>query len=336
MYKIKQQPEDFRVKEISKIEIKKEKGPYLYFKLAKKGRNTLDVIKQIAYILQIKEKNIGFAGSKDKNAVTEQVCSIKAMVKKRLSKVKINNAKLTFVGYGNAPISLGDLEGNYFEIIVRNLKEEKLETISLVENYFDEQRFSQNNVQIGKHLIKKEFSQAVRLIDKQLCREHLKIHKNDFIGALRQLPIRLLRLYVNAYQSYLWNETLVQYLREKGKVIKEISYQEGKLVFVSNLQNFSHLEIPLVGFNEIAGNRSLKRIIKDLMDRESIDNSNFIIKQIPPLTLEGERRKAVVEIYNLTLGKKIIDELNKNKKKVKVTFSLPKGSYATMVIKRIT
>ena len=70
----------------------------------------------------------------------------------------------------------------------------------------------------------------IDLINNDKSNEHLNKAKNDFIGALKKIPIRLLRFYINAYQSYLWNLTLANYLGENGKVIKELEYSLGKFV----------------------------------------------------------------------------------------------------------
>ena len=74
MYKIKQIPEDFIVKEINDIILNND-GKYSYFLLKKKNYNTLNAIKAIAKKLKINEKDIGFAGNKDKEAVTKQTIS---------------------------------------------------------------------------------------------------------------------------------------------------------------------------------------------------------------------------------------------------------------------
>ncbi|MFH1275791.1 MAG: tRNA pseudouridine(13) synthase TruD, partial [Candidatus Woesearchaeota archaeon] len=72
-----------------------------------------------------------------------------------------------------------------------------------------------------------------------------------------------------------------------------------------------------------------------LIKKENIDYKDFIIKQIPELSLEGEERQAFVEIKDLEIGKLEQDELNNNKNKIKIKFSLSKGSYATMVIRKL-
>jgi TruD family tRNA pseudouridine synthase len=85
MYLLKQLPEDFVVIEIPSAKTEKQ-GKYLYFWMKKKGRNTLDVVKELARRLRIREKDIGFAGSKDKQAVTEQMISIAGMKKEEIEK----------------------------------------------------------------------------------------------------------------------------------------------------------------------------------------------------------------------------------------------------------
>ncbi|MBU0459933.1 MAG: tRNA pseudouridine(13) synthase TruD [Nanoarchaeota archaeon] len=330
MYKIKQIPEDFIVKEISNVIIK-DSGNYSYYLLKKKNRNTLDVVKELAKQLGIKEKQIGFAGSKDKHALTEQLISLLNVSKDKMNKIKVEHVELEFLGYGNNPISLGDLSGNIFKITVRNLDQININKTNFVENYFDEQRFSENNKEIGKHLVKKEFSEAVKLIDNNRVQEQLKKHPNDSIGALRILPLRLLRMYVNAYQSYLWNETLAIYLKDKENTT-EINYSQGLFYFTNKKED---LKIPLIGFIEPETNPKIKAIIIKLIKKENIDYKDFIIKQIPELSLEGEERQAFVEIKDLEIGKLEQDELNHYKHKIKIKFSLSKGSYATMVIRKL-
>lgn len=335
MYKLKQVPEDFAVIETPSLTTEKQ-GKYLYFWMKKKGLNTLDVVKELSKRLGIREKDIGFAGSKDKHAVTEQMISLVGVKKENVEKINIDNVSLKFLGYGKQPISLGDLQGNKFEIVIRNLDDEKIEKIEYVENYFDEQRFSEQNVGIGRHLLKKEFGKAVSLVDDFKVRKYIDNKPTDYVGALKVLPIRILRMYVNAYQSYLWNKAVATYLRKKGKLLKEVAYSEGKLVFVSNQEKFKELKIPLVGFgHEDLDDTEVQEIIDETMQEENLSYADFIIKQIPELTLEGELRNVFVEVKDLKVGKKMKDELNQSKKKVKVSFTLLKGSYATMVVRRI-
>ena len=333
MYKIKQQPSDFIVKEVSNL-ITSNKGKYTYFKLHKENWNTLDAVRKISQILNLPEKDIGFAGNKDKAAITEQFCSIKGNIsKERLENININGIKLIFLGYGEEPITLGRLTGNEFIIVVRNLEKisAKYPKTILLPNYFDEQRFGENNAEIGRALIKKDFRKALDLINYNKSNEHLNKAKNDFIGALKKIPIRLLRFYINAYQSYLWNLTLAKYLEENGKVTKKIDYSLGQFVFTKEV--IKNLKITLIGFDDKIIKLELKKIVKEIMKKEEITFNDFIIKQIPELSQEGELREAFFEVSNLNIKKLEKDEFNPNKYKTTVSFTLSKGSYATIVIK---
>jgi len=339
MYKLKQIPEDFVVKEVSKVQLE-DSGKFLYFKLTKKNYNTLDAIRTIAKILNLREKQIGFAGTKDRNAVTEQVCSVPGarVSKNKLENIELKYITIEFLGYGNEPITLGDLERNLFEIVIRNLDSNtqlpNRET-NYFANYFDEQRFSKNNVSVGKHLVKKEFKEAYEILKQD--QDLPEVNNNDYVGAIKKLPIRLLRLFVNAYQSYLWNETLTTYLKQNAEVEKEVKYSQGKLIFINNSEQFKELKIPLIGFasDDLETDKEINNIITKLLQKENISEQNFIIKQIPELSQEGELRNTFVEIKDLMISKLEPDNLNKEKSKLKLTFTLNKGCYATMAIKKL-
>lgn len=306
MHQIKQLPSDFMVKEISNIEIK-DKGNYLIFRLVKKDYNTLDAVKLLSCRLNVPLKNIGFAGSKDKKAITEQLISVKGVGKERVLSLELRDISLEFLGCRNEPICLGDLEGNYFEIVVRNLDSFDVRVPKRIINYFDEQRFGGNNVEVGKGLVKKDFEKVCGLLE-------LKVKNNDFVGAIKTIPKRLLRLYVNAYQSYIWNEVV------KGVVKGKIKVEE----------------VPLIGFGtELDDYKRIKLIINKILEKEKISLDDFVIRQIPELSLEGDSRKVFAEVKDLKVLEKGDDELNSGRKKIKVCFSLGKGSYGTLVVKEI-
>ena len=114
---------------------------------------------------------------------------------------------------------------------------------------------------------------------------------------------------------------VASYLGKNGKNTKKVRYTLGELVFVSDTVHFKDLEIPLIGFNDDeVEDKEFQEIIDGIMKEEDIFYSDFIIKQIPELTLEGEMRKVMVPVEGLKIGKKVKDELNEGKKKVKVSF----------------
>jgi len=311
MYKIKQLPEDFIVKEISNVKFG-EKGDYSYFSLKKENYSTVRAIMHIAQALRIKPKNIGFAGNKDKNAITEQVISVLKVNKDKINNLRLKDIELKFLGKGNSPVSLGDLEGNYFEIVVRDLDSEDISAFNkkinkkiLIPNYFGEQRFSRNNHFVGKAIIKNDFKKAVELIlenkgdFEERIKDYLKTNKNDHIGAINLIPFKIRKLYVHAYQSYLFNKTIDLKLKSK-----------------------TNKKIPIIGFG------TEDNTINEILKKEDIDLRDFIIKQIPALSSEGDSRDLFFEINDLKV-------IKTNKNKIRLSFSLKKGCYATVALSHL-
>lgn len=327
MYKIKQMPEDFFVKEISSLRLDPN-GQYSYFVLKKKNYNTLRAIEKIAASLNISPKRIGFAGNKDKNAVTQQIISIKDG-KKDFDKLKLKDIQLEHLGKGNEEIYIGSLKGNEFAVTIRNLTrkeiknfEEKIKEGILMPNYFGAQRFSKNNILIGKAIIQKNFSETIDLILEsnsdfnESIKLHLKSRKNDFVGALKIIPLKLLKLYIHSYQSYLFNETLGQYIKSAKN---------------SNL-HIKNKKIPIIGFSTELAKDGIGKLAEKIMKDEKIAARDFIVRAIPDLSSEGSEREIFIKIKDFKIIKKDKDELNENNQKLVAHFSLPKGCYATVLI----
>jgi tRNA pseudouridine13 synthase len=307
MYELKKIPEDFVVEEIPDRELGK-KGNFAVFELKKKDYTTEEAVRIVAHKLKIDRKRIKYAGTKDRHAITTQRISV---YKVREQNLESDNITLKFLGYSKEPVSLGSLKGNKFTIVVRNLeKNAKIKKLNKIPNLFDQQRFSNNNVGIGRAILKRDFEKTVKLIDEKKLNDFLKKYPHNYVGALRLIPLKILTLYVHAYQSFIWNKSAEEYLKINGK----------------------EKVIPIIGFStELKGD--LKKIIEKIMKEEKITQRDFIIREMPELTSEGTERILFADVKNLEIGKLEEDELNKEKYKVKVKFELQKGSYATNVVK---
>ncbi|RLF59836.1 MAG: hypothetical protein DRN25_03590 [Thermoplasmata archaeon] len=321
-FRIKQKPEDFVVREVMNLDL--GGGRFAYYRLKKIGITTQEAVKIISKSFKRKMKYINYAGNKDKNAVAEQYISILHGPKKDLER---ENLFLEYLGQGRKRINLGDSEGNDFSIVIRNI-DKKPNRVSHVVNYFDDQRFGArcNNHVIGRFIIKRDFCKAARLIPE--IKDHLKDKPKDCIGALRRIPKRILRMFPNSYQSYLWNRTVSKYI-ERFKHT-HITCCLGKLNVP--LEGIENVKVPLIGY-DVEFPEFMKDIIETLMKEEVITKEDFRIREMPEFDLPGNMRDMLVEVKNLKIGSLEDDELNPEKRKCKVEFFLPKGSYATIVIK---
>ncbi len=336
MYKIKQKSSDFIVAELMDIELV-ENGIYAVFILDKTGYNTLDVIKRIAHYLGIKERFIGFAGNKDKNAITSQFITVPRKYRDKLMRFSTpsEKIKITFYGYSNKALFLGDSKGNHFGICIHNLTKKeinefkkKYKDVSKIKiiNYFGSQRFSKNNADVGKAIVKNDFKKAVELIsetnDKLNIRftEYLGERKNDYVGALKLVSEKLLKLFVHAYQSKMWNEAVTKYIGKKS---------------IKNMKNMKNIKVPILGFGTSVENNKLGSIIDKIMKQQDLVFRDFIIRSLPFLSQEGAERDLFVNAYDFEISH--VTEYGDNKKKyiLKILFKLPKGSYATEVVRQI-
>jgi tRNA pseudouridine13 synthase len=317
MVLIKQQPEDFVVTEVTLVE-KKENGKYSYFWLKKRGMNTLHATHIVARALGVKK--VGFAGSKDKHAITVQLCSAEAG-KRKIEEAVLNDMELTFYGSGDEPISLGDLKGNMFDILIRDCEFKLPLGDFTVNNYFGEQRFSAHNVVIGRALVKKDFNYATALVAKgngfynEEVRFFLQKEPTNFIGALRLIPKKIMSIFVHAYQSWIWNEAVAQL--SEGK---QVDYSEGTYVF----GKCTVQSVPLVGFGTTLSNDSHYIILKKILEKEGITPRDFIIREIPELSVEGDERLTHITVKDF--------KWKQEERNIRVQFFLPKGSYATVVL----
>ncbi len=296
---IKQKPEDFIVREVTSLSPSKT-GRYFYYLLKKRDCTTFDAIAFIAKKFKIHANQIGYAGNKDKVAVTEQFISLPFFV----HTFQTRKISMTFAGKGDQRINLGTLQGNEFVITLRRLSKKILKFPKRLPNYFDGQRFGlSKNIEIGKALIKRDFKKAAFLIDGKTGK--------DPIGQLRKTDKKLLRFYTHAYQSFLWNQVASALVKKTKQNIK----------------------IPLFGFLTEFKNPLIKKKYHQILKKEGIRQEDFMIREMPELISEGSERELFFHVGKMKIVSYDKDDLYQGKFKETISFFLPKGSYATLVLK---
>ncbi|HDR72779.1 MAG TPA: tRNA pseudouridine(13) synthase TruD [Methanoculleus sp.] len=166
-------PEDFVVEELP-LAIGDE-GAHLICRLTKRNWETQRAVKEIARALGISHRRIGWAGTKDRRAVTTQYISIYDASPDDLERITLRDLAIEAVGRARTPLNLGDLEGNRFAITIRDCRAEDLEAETAIvaaaaasglPNYFGIQRFGGLRPvthKVGLHMLRGEFKDAVRV-----------------------------------------------------------------------------------------------------------------------------------------------------------------------------
>jgi tRNA pseudouridine13 synthase len=164
--------EDFIVEEIPP-DRKQTSGPFLICRLTKRNWELQHAVKEIAKRLGISHRRIGWAGTKDRNAVTTQWISLYNVTPAQVAAVYLRDITLEPVGLSNEGLSLGDLLGNRFDIVIRDPDTHDLagrvqnisETVAAgVPNYFGLQRFGAIRPvthRVGEWILRQDYEQAV-------------------------------------------------------------------------------------------------------------------------------------------------------------------------------
>lgn len=97
---------------------------YCHFVLFKQNKDTTECISLLAKLLRINPSNFAYAGTKDKRATTIQRISVQKTFSSRLQGLnkKLRNIAVGNFSYGDTGLALGDLTGNEFKIIIRDVE----------------------------------------------------------------------------------------------------------------------------------------------------------------------------------------------------------------------
>lgn len=360
---IKEQVEDFIVQEMASHET--GEGDHLIVKLRKQNMTTLQAINKLSKMLHISRKRIGYAGNKDKRAVTEQFISIKGVSEEDVNQVFTDEFDLEVIGEGNR-IGLGNLMANRFEITLRdlnlpieNIRKMVLNTVEEMDgkmpNYFGEQRFGSARPithQVGRLILQGEWEEAVwTYIAKPYESEYKSIRKvrkdlwetREVEGAAERIP-----------EKFQYEKTLLYHLTKnpgdyKG-AIKRLP--EGlQTLFIHAYQSWvfnrvlsqlvdegwydEKYEIPLVGYQTDLKDNRPENIIEEILEEEDVSQEDFRMQEMPDLRSEGSYRRAFADFRNFDILDIEDDDLNMGRNKMAVKFDLPKGCYATTFLREI-
>ncbi|MEM0074429.1 MAG: tRNA pseudouridine(13) synthase TruD [Candidatus Micrarchaeaceae archaeon] len=140
---------------------------FTVFILQKKNWNTIQALTTIAKKVLRGKKSIGYAGVKDRRAITVQLASIYGTSPEALMRVHIKDISINGAWLGKR-VELGSNIGNAFEVRIadcetpENINRVLAELNGMMPNFFGEQRFGirGNNHEIGMHILRNELEEA--------------------------------------------------------------------------------------------------------------------------------------------------------------------------------
>lgn len=205
------------------------------------------------------------------------------------------------------------------------------------------------------------FEEALQCFPKSLSYErlmlkHLAKNPKDFVGAFKTLPQRLLRLFPQAYQSYLFNRFLSQRIHEDLPLNEAIvgdyvvlvdknglPTNASRLVDENSVSNINkalqkgrmRLALPLIGYKQKTSRGVQGEIEQKILEKEKIAPEDFQMKTFPEIRAAGGLRTAITPIQDFSFNQPMKDSANPSKTAVKLAFTLPRGAYATTLLREI-
>ncbi|AFD00241.1 putative tRNA pseudouridine synthase D [Methanocella conradii HZ254] len=197
----------------------------------------------------------------------------------------------------------------------------------------------------------KDFKEGLKLYPLNLRYErammhYLVEHPGDYAGAFRALSPRLLKLFVHAYQSYLFNRLLSRRMLDGISLVEPVEgdvicFADGRGVAdVSKLEvvtgrnladvrflikrHRAFVTLPLIGKDTALDGGITGEEERRILEEEGITPADFAIAAMPDLASSGSRREAMLGVKpNIAVYDGVAN----------VKFFLPKGSYATTVLR---
>jgi len=329
-------PRDFTVEEIPLYEFTGE-GEHLVLHVRKKEMTTWEMLDAISNHVGIRRRDMGYAGLKDKHAMTMQYISVMAIHEEKLKAFTHDKIKILSTVRHNNKIRVGHLKGNRFNIRLKKVlgvQKDKLDSVlkwikaNGVPNYFGNQRFGTdgNNWVDGKKLIEGTLKIRDRKTKEFLMGSYQSYLFNGWLSKRMELN-HLLEKFTEAETEQVLNlpEGSLKGTKSQPNFFKLVEgdvmmhYPYGRLFNVVNLEEeakrFEAKDIAPAGL--LPGKRTNKAEgVAGLIEAPFAEEIN----------LNGARRYAWIQVTEIK--KTYVEE----KAHYELGFVLPKGCYATNVL----
>ncbi len=322
---IKSKPEDFRVNEML-LYPPTGSGDHLFVSVEKYDLSHRDLVHRIQNALEISERDIGWAGIKDKMAITRQTLSLPAACEDRLAGLEAPDLRILSTDRHEQKIRKGHHAGNQFTITIREVADDGLDRAQAIlealgsvgiANYYGQQRFSTDghNIESGLHLL-------------GLLAQGKRINRR-FVNQLR----------LQAVQSALFNMVVAHRLETEildcaiegdllkkrdtgGLFISEDIAEETERIRAGTLAPTG----PIFGKKMWAPEGKAHALEEAVVASAGVDIASF---QAAGKMMKGTRRPVTVLPDDLEI------RAGETTSELVLQFVLPKGSYATVLLQEI-
>ncbi|MBK8816625.1 MAG: tRNA pseudouridine(13) synthase TruD [Methylococcaceae bacterium] len=312
-------PEDFKVYENLSF-VPSGEGEHVFLQIEKTGENTETIARQLARFAEVNQRDIGYAGLKDRHAVTTQWFSVWLPGKPEPDWSAIESPALKVMQNvrHSRKLKRGVLSGNSFQITIRDWQgdnkklTEQLTSIKNdgIANYFGDQRFGHEGRNVEKALA---MFKGVKVKREQRS------------------------IYLSAARSYLFNlilsERVARGTWNKALVGDILLFDGSQSCFKTDLPDadiLSRIEAKVIHPSGVLWGKGNFDTTGDAwaIEQQVIEANKEIAQGLIADDLEKSRRSLRVNVDDLAWD--FVDQTS-----LRLTFSLPAGSYATAVTREL-
>ena len=317
--KIRSIPEDFIVQENLSFEPSGE-GEHVFLYIEKKGENTEYVARQLSRFASVRQRDVSYAGLKDRYAITSQWFSVwlPGKADPDWTQFESDSMKVLHAVRHTRKLKRGVLSGNSFKLVIRDWKGDQTRTIRQLDlikangiaNYFGVQRFGNEGQNVSKAL---DMFRGVKVSREQRS------------------------LYLSAARSYLFNRILAYRVTQNNwnQPVVGDSYQFdlSHSCFQSGqpdaeiIRRLAAKEIHPVGVLWGRGDADVSGEALNI-EQAVIQAHDRLAQGLIANAVNRDRRALRVNVQNLHW--QFVDDMT-----LELCFTLPAGSYATSLLREI-
>ena len=161
--------------------------------------------------------------------------------------------------------------------------------------------------------------------------------KEGLTAALSLIPRDDLEMYFAAWQSSLWNETLSLIMNRESISGSTVCNTGGFLLFPSDIKKahslLNKMEIPTAASRLLFCEEKIRAGVMDVLEKHDIRLSQMNMRKMRAVHFSSFYRHAWAIPRNFKIGTSEPDPLHAARLRQEIEFTLPRGSYATMLVK---
>jgi tRNA pseudouridine13 synthase len=171
--------------------------------------------------------------------------------------------------------------------------------------------------------------------------EFLVAHPKDQVRALHKLPQEEISMRYSSFQSHLWNELLRSVVREAVESPAAVAGAEGDYLFWPGDQaaaavRFLELDLPTCAARMEFSDDRTRDLFAGILRSRDLKFGDFRTRALHRVYFKSFPRPAAVKPENPAVLDAGADELNRGRRRMTLSFALPRGSYATILVKRLS